>query len=154
MHGEALEGVLLDVSMKMDILLVEDNEADVWLFSDFLHEMEPEATLNQVSDGVEAIDYLFHRDQYKTAHRPDIVVLDLNLPRKDGRAVLAEMKANPDIQDIPVIVVTGGTVPEDKELSFRLGAAAYYHKEFRLDQYRQLMETLTKEEFPRLVNHH
>lgn len=108
------------------ILLVEDLRADAALVRTALSEGKFLCTLDVVEDGEDAIAYL--RGQNDGARRPDLVLLDLNLPRMNGREVLAEMKADPDLRSIPVVVLTTSDVERDVEASYSLGAVGYVTK--------------------------
>lgn len=112
----------------IDILLVEDNSGDVKLTREAFKEGQIANTLHVVTDGVEALDFLFQRGEYADAPRPDFVLLDLNLPRKNGDEVLEELRADPDCMDIPVIILTGSSAQEDVVRSYELSANAYLTK--------------------------
>jgi chemotaxis family two-component system response regulator Rcp1 len=116
------------------ILLVEDNHAHVRLIYEALKESQKNLDLTRVKDGIEAMAYLRQEDCYFDAERPDIILLDLNLPRKDGREVLAELKTDPNLQQIPVIVVTTSNSPDDIERSYKLHANCYLTKSRNLTQ--------------------
>ncbi|MBI1861582.1 MAG: response regulator [Deltaproteobacteria bacterium] len=136
----------------LNVLLVDDNEADSYLFSEFFNEMKPDATVHCVEDGVGAMDYLLHRDSYRDAELPDVVILDLNLPRKDGKEVLREIRDNQLLKDLPVFIYTGSVRPEDRDICLRYGANGFLNKPNQLSDYPKLMERLTCEEFPKLWN--
>ena len=112
----------------VEILLVEDNPGDVRLTKEAFREGRIENNLHVVTDGVEALDFLHRRGDHADAPRPDIVLLDLNLPRKNGDDVLAEIKADEDLQSIPVIVLTSSSAEEDVARSYELHANAYLTK--------------------------
>ncbi|GAB3026560.1 response regulator [Natronobiforma cellulositropha] len=112
----------------VDILLVEDNPGDVRLTEEAFKEGNIENTLHVVGDGVEALDFLYQRGEYTDAPRPEIVLLDLNLPRKNGDEVLAEVKGDPNLRRIPVIVLTSSKSEEDVVKSYDLHANAYLIK--------------------------
>jgi len=90
----------------VDILVVEDNPADLFFFKEALEATHVSASIHDVGDGVDAIRYLRHHPPYVDAPRPDILVLDINLPYKSGHEVIKDMAANPDLQSIPVAVLT------------------------------------------------
>jgi two-component system, chemotaxis family, response regulator Rcp1 len=113
---------------KIKVLLVEDNPADVDLTRWSLEESKILCDLQVAEDGVIAMDILCRRGQHADAARPDLVLLDLNLPRKDGREVLAEMKADPALRRIPVVVLTSSQAEEDVVRSYDLQANAYVIK--------------------------
>lgn len=112
----------------VDILLVEDNSGDVKLTKEAFREGQIANTLHVVRDGVEALEFLFQRNDYADAPRPDFVLPDLNLPRKNGDEVLEELRADPDHRDIPVIILTGSSAQEDVIRSYELAANAYLTK--------------------------
>lgn len=112
----------------VDILLVEDNPGDVRLTREALREGKIENTVHVATDGVEAVDFLFRRGDHVDAPRPDMVLLDLNLPRKNGDEVLEEIRGDPALSTIPVIVLTGSKAQEDVVRSYELCANAYLTK--------------------------
>jgi CheY-like chemotaxis protein len=111
----------------INVLLVEDDPGDVLMtreaFEEHLHNR-----LDVVTDGAAALDYLRHVEPYAAAPRPDLILLDLNLPRRDGREVLQEIKADPDLRHIPVIVLTTSRAEEDVLRSYQLHANAFVTK--------------------------
>ena len=111
-----------------DILLVEDNPGDIRLTEEAFKEGQIDNTLHVVTDGVEALDFLYRRGEHTDAPRPDIILLDLNLPRKNGDEVLAEIREDTDISQIPVIVLTSSGAQEDIVTSYELQANAYLTK--------------------------
>ena len=117
-----------------NILLVEDNPGDVRLIREALHECKAKYSLNVVTDGIEALDYLHKKGKYVQAKKPDIILLDLTLPQKDGNEVLAELKMDPDLRRIPVIVLTISRAEEDVIRSYDLHANSYLTKPADLDQ--------------------
>ncbi|MEM9490734.1 MAG: response regulator, partial [Myxococcota bacterium] len=113
------------------ILLVEDNPADAELLEMALEEtgiITAEEPLRVVTDGQQAVDFLFQRGAYKGSPRPDFILLDLNLPKMDGREVLAEIKASDDLKIIPVAVLTSSQAEEDVLRAYRLYANCYLRK--------------------------
>ena len=90
----------------IEILLIEDNPGDVDLTKEALHDAKVRNRLNVVDDGAKAVEFLYKRGEYSDAPRPDIILLDLNLPKKDGRQVLKEIKADPQLAQIPVVILT------------------------------------------------
>jgi chemotaxis family two-component system response regulator Rcp1 len=124
------------------ILVVEDNKAHVRLIREALKESERDCDLATVKDGVEAMAYLRQGPNYPNAQRPDIILLDLNLPRKDGRQVLAELKTDPDLKRIPVIVITTSNNPEDIHHSYDLHANCYITKSRNLVQLFALFQEI------------
>jgi two-component system, chemotaxis family, response regulator Rcp1 len=129
----------------IDILLVEDNPGDVRLTKEALKDAK---VLNEVyiaQDGVEAIDFLNRKGKYVNMPTPDMILLDLNLPRKDGREVLAEIKQDPKLKHIPVVVLTTSKADEDIIRTYNLHANAYITKPVDLNRFIEIMHTL--EEF-------
>ena len=114
--------------LPIEILLVEDDPGDVLMTREAFAENRVQNRLNVVSDGVEALAYVRREGDYAGAIRPDLVLLDLNLPRRDGREVLAEMKADPDLRDIPIVVLTTSAAEADILASYSLHANAYVTK--------------------------
>ena len=118
----------------VNVLLVEDDPGDVLMtreaFDEYLHNR-----LDVVTDGAAALCYLRREPPYADAPRPDLVLLDLNLPRKDGREVLQEVKDDPDLRHIPVVVLTTSQADEDVLRSYQLHANAYVTKPVDLDQF-------------------
>lgn len=126
----------------LDILLVEDNPGDVRLTKEVLGNSNLPTHLNVASDGVEAINYLRHRERYAQARRPDLVLLDLNLPRKDGREVLAEIKGDSQLRTIPVVVLTTSAAEEDIRNSYSLQANCYITKPVDLEQFTRVVKNI------------
>jgi CheY-like chemotaxis protein len=117
----------------IEILMVEDNHADVVLTTEAFEDAKIGNRLRVVEDGVEAMDYLHRRGPYRGAARPDLILLDLNLPRKDGREVLKEIKADPSLAAIPVVVLTASSLDEDILNSYDHHANCYISKPVDLD---------------------
>ena len=111
-----------------EILLVEDSEGDIRLTREALRDSKIVNNLHVVMDGVEAMDFLYGRGEYSGAKRPDLIILDLNLPRKDGREVLEEIKSNDDLKLIPVAVLTTSKDDEDVIQSYSSHANCYIRK--------------------------
>ncbi|HKJ22797.1 MAG TPA: response regulator [Gammaproteobacteria bacterium] len=124
------------------ILLVEDNPGDVVLTREALSDAKVRNELNVVGDGVEALQYLRRQGQYSDATRPDLILLDLNLPRKDGREVLSEIKQDPDLKRIPVVVLTTSKAEEDILRSYNLHANCYVTKPVDLNQFLTIVKTI------------
>ena len=112
----------------MQILLAEDNPADVRLLQEAFKESGLESNLSVVPDGVETLAFLRQEGLYAAAPRPDLLVLDLNMPKKDGREVLAEMKADAQLRTIPVMILSSSSLPEDQHRALALGAVRYVVK--------------------------
>lgn len=126
----------------VEILLVEDHEPDVRLTREALREARARNRLSVVGDGAEALDFLRRRGSYRDAPRPDLIILDLNLPRKDGREVLAEIKSDDSLGVIPVVVMTTSRAEGDILQSYRLKANAYVPKPMDLDRFFRVMDTI------------
>lgn len=124
-----------DAAEPADILLVEDNPGDVRLTKEAFKDGQITNTLHVVDDGVEALDFLFQRNEYEDAPIPDLVLLDLNLPRTDGEEVLEELKEDPELRSIPVIVLTSSRAEEDVVRSYELHANAYLTKPVDPDEF-------------------
>lgn len=129
-------------SRPIEILLVEDNPGDVRLTREALQEAKVRNHLAVAADGVEALAYLRRETPYQDAVRPDLVLLDLNLPRKDGREVLAAIKADPDLKRLPVVVLTTSTAQEDIHESYDLYANCYITKPVDLDQFLAIVTSI------------
>ncbi len=111
-----------------EILLVDDNPADLDLTIDALAQSRWPSGVNTVCDGAEAIAYLRRHGKYAHATRPDLILLDLNLPRKDGRSVLAELKSDASLRRIPVVIFSTSQARKDIERTYALGANSYITK--------------------------
>ena len=122
------------------ILLVEDNPGDVRLMREALATNGHAKTVSVVEDGEEAISYLKRRGSFANAPRPDLIFLDLNLPRIDGREVLAEIKNNSDLRLIPVIVLTTSESETDVKKAYELHANCYVKKPTDLDEYLSVVK--------------
>ena len=121
-------------SKQLEILLVEDNENDARLAREFFLQDRLQNQLNVVDDGVKAMAYLRGLGEYKNRPKPDIVLLDLNLPKKDGREVLAEIKTDPELEHIPVIILTGSRAEEDILKAYNLNVSSYLIKPVNVDK--------------------
>jgi len=121
--------------MTIDILLVEDSLADVHLTRRALQRARVASNLHVVRDGVEAMAFVQNRGPYSEAPRPNLILLDLNLPRKDGRAVLAEIKMDERLRSIPVVVLTTSLAPEDVRTCYQLHANCFLAKPVDLDSF-------------------
>ena len=126
----------------IEILLVEDNAGDVRLTREALKDAKVLNTLHVARDGEEAMDYLYHKGKYADAPRPDLILLDLNLPRKDGREVLAEIKADEDLKRIPVVILTTSKSEEDVLKVYNLHANCYVTKPLDLDQFIRVVQAI------------
>jgi len=130
------------VGKPIEILLVEDSAADVRLTREAFDDAKVLNNLNVVGDGVEAMAYLRREGKYANATRPDLILLDLNMPRKDGREVLAEVKADPDLMRIPVVILTVSKAEEDVLKSYNLHANCYISKPVNLAQFLKVVESI------------
>jgi CheY-like chemotaxis protein len=127
-----------------EVLLVEDNPGDVMLTTEALEEAKLHINMSVVSDGVDALAFLYRRGPYAEAPRPDLMLLDLNMPRKDGREVLAEIKADPDLRGIPVVVLTTSRAEQDIVRTYNLHANAYVTKPVDLEQFIAIVHTINQ----------
>ena len=129
----------------IDILVVEDNPGDARLIMEVLKSNKIHNSLHIVADGVEAMDFLNKKGPYQNMPRPDLIFLDLNLPRKDGREVLSELKSDDNLKQIPIVVMTMSQAEEDILRSYSLHANCYVTKPLNLDQFIKVIESI--EEF-------
>jgi len=119
----------------IDVLLVEDDAGDVLLIEEAFADNKVHNRVHHVSDGVDALAFLRREGEYADAPQPDLVLLDLNLPRKDGREVLAEIKGDDALRHIPVVVLTTSKAEEDVLRSYKLHANAYVTKPVDFDRF-------------------
>jgi len=126
----------------IEILLVEDNPGDVRLTQEVLMDGKVRNNMSVVKDGVDAISFLHQTGEYASAPRPDLILLDLNLPKKDGREVLAEIKDDPDLKHIPVVVLTTSSAEQDIFKSYDLHANCYITKPVDLDQFIRVIRSI------------
>ena len=126
----------------IEILLVEDNPGDVRLTVEGLNEGKVRNNLHVARDGVEALAFLRRQAQFADAVRPDLILLDLNLPRKDGREVLAEIKSDADLKTIPVVVLTTSRAEQDVLNSYQLQANCYITKPVDLEQFITVVKSI------------
>jgi len=132
----------LGILNAIDILIVEDNSGDARLIKEVFYENKVFNSLRFVNDGVEAMDYLYARGKYKGAPKPDLIILDLNLPRKDGREVLAEIKSDKILKHIPVVIMTISQAEEDILKSYNLHANCYVTKPIDLSQFTRVIKSI------------
>jgi len=128
----------------LDILVVDDDDADAFMISEALESAETHTTVNRVSDGREALDYLRREAPYQDAHRPDLILLDLNMPRMDGRETLAAIKNDDRLKAIPVVILTTSGAPPDIVASYQHRANAYVTKPFELDDFEATVRTIDR----------
>ena len=126
----------------IEILMVEDNPGDVRLTVEALKEAKVRNNLHTVEDGVEALAFLRREGRYAEVPRPDLVLLDLNLPKMNGREVLAEIKEDPDLRRIPVVILTISQAEQDIVKSYNLHANCYITKPVDLDQFLEVVKSI------------
>ena len=126
----------------IEFLLVEDNPGDVRLTREALKEGNVRNRVSAVGDGVEALAFLRREGQYAAAPRPDLILLDLNLPKKDGREVLAEVKADADLRSIPVVVLTTSQAEEDIGKVYGLNGNCYITKPVGLEEFITVVKAI------------
>ena len=127
-----------------EILLIEDNPADVMLTIEAFKECTEKHVVKTVKDGIEALKYLYNQDEYINALKPDLILLDLNLPRKDGREVLSVIKSDEYLRDIPVLVLSTSKNEEDILNCYKLKANSYITKPVDLDQFINIVKSIEK----------
>jgi chemotaxis family two-component system response regulator Rcp1 len=127
-----------------EILMVDDNPADIDLTSEVLAQSNQHFHVNSVTDGAEAISFLRHQGKYASAPAPDLVVLDLNLPRRDGRQVLSDMKTDPALAKIPVVIFTTSQASSDVSRSYELGANCYLKKPGNLAEFVAVVQSMAQ----------
>jgi chemotaxis family two-component system response regulator Rcp1 len=138
---------------RMDVLLVEDSPGDVRLTQEAFHEANENVQLHVAYDGVEAMAFLRKQGKYTDAPRPDLVLLDLNLPRMDGREVLLHIKEDASLKAIPTAILTTSVAEADVAISYRRQANCYLSKPVQLEEFENLVKSindfwLTKVELP------
>lgn len=136
---------------KPHVLLVEDNPADVALFEELLEEEKCHVALCCANNGYDALDYLNRRNGFKEVKSPDIIVLDLGLPRMNGYEVLENIRNTLHLTKIPVVVLTTSRDPKDEELCKRLGASMFLSKPYDLSGYESLVHQLATVVFPSVM---
>ncbi|MDJ0798588.1 MAG: response regulator [Calothrix sp. MO_167.B12] len=128
--------------MSLEVLLIEDNPGDVELTQIALDDSKISVNLSVVEDGVEAMAFLHKEEKYANMPTPDIILLDLNLPKKDGREVLAEIKADNLLRRIPVVVLTTSQAEEDVLKAYNLSANCYITKPVDFDQFVKIVQSI------------
>ncbi|PZV19249.1 MAG: response regulator [Leptolyngbya sp.] len=127
----------------IEILLIEDSPSDATLTMQSLQQAKITNTLHWVEEGEAAMDFLYQREEYANAPRPDLILLDLNLPGMDGREILAEVKADPNLRRIPVVVLTTSSDEADVLRSYDLHANCYVTKPFDVQQFIQVIQLIS-----------
>lgn len=130
------------VGRPVEILMVEDNPGDARLAEEGLKEAKVHNNLTTVTDGEQAMNFLLHRPPYEAAPRPDLILLDLNLPRLNGREVLSRIKQDPQLRRIPVVVLTTSEADEDIVGAYDLNVNCYVTKPLDLDSFVQVIRTI------------
>jgi two-component system, chemotaxis family, response regulator Rcp1 len=126
----------------IEILLVEDNPGDARLAMEALKDSKLKNNLYIAEDGIEAMDFLNRKGKYSQMPRPDLILLDLNLPKKDGREVLAEVKSNDDFKRIPIVILTISRAEEDIFKTYNLHANCYVTKPLDLEQFMKVVKSI------------
>lgn len=128
----------------VEVLLVEDDEAEADLTRETLQDQSISVKLNTVEDGIEAMAYLLQKGEYANAVRPDVILLDLNMPKKDGREVLKELKNDDNLKHIPVLVLTNSSSDKDILIAYQLGANCYLKKPILLDEFAHVLKLIDR----------
>lgn len=131
-----------ELGRPVEILLVDDNFADIDLMKEGLQKAKVNHNLQLAMDGVEALAMLRRQTGHEDAVRPDLILLDLSLPKKDGRAVLAEVKSDPELKCIPVIILTSSRALEDVQKSYALHANCYITKSIEWDKFMAAIKSI------------
>jgi two-component system, chemotaxis family, response regulator Rcp1 len=131
-----------NLTNSIDILIVEDNAGDARLIKEVFNENKVSNSLYFVKDGVEAMEFLYGKGKYKGVPHPDLIILDLNLPKKDGREVLAEIKADEKLKHIPVVIMTISQAEEDIFRSYNLHANCFVSKPIDLAQFTKVVKSI------------
>lgn len=126
----------------LELLLVEDDPGDADLIQEFLATIKPATHVNLVEDGVKALAYLRQQEPYTAAVKPDLIILDLNLPRKNGFEVLREVKQDKTLKRVPVIILTTSDMEEDIIKSYEFGANCYVSKPIGLGEFAQAIQSI------------
>jgi CheY-like chemotaxis protein len=133
---------MITISKPLEILIVEDNEGDVGLIEEVFEEAKIKTNIHVAEDGEEAVLYLRGEGKFFGSPRPAIIILDLNLPKKDGREVLREIKEDKSLKNIPVVVLTTSTAEKDIHGVYDLRANAYITKPLDFDQFIKVVESI------------
>jgi CheY-like chemotaxis protein len=126
----------------LEILMVEDSSGDVIFTREAMKEAKVANRLSVVTDGIDAMAFLRQEGRFANVPRPDLILLDLNLPKKDGREVLAEVKADPDLRSIPVVVLTTSHAKRDVECVYNLHANCFITKPVELDEFMSVIRQI------------
>jgi CheY-like chemotaxis protein len=132
------------VRSNLQILVVDDDDADALMISEALESTDTQTTVERVADGREALDYLRREGRFAEAHRPDLILLDLNMPRMDGRETLAAIKTDDDLKAIPVVILTTSGATPDIVASYEHRANAYVTKPFGLDDFEATVRLIDR----------
>jgi len=134
--------MLRDPDQPINVLLAEDNPGDVFIISNILKESQVFYNLHHVVNGKEAMEFLHQEEEYVNSFRPDLILLDLNLPLKHGFDVLEEIKSTPELRMIPVIILTSSNAEQDIVKSYNLAASCYVNKPVDFDQFVNTLKSL------------
>ncbi len=141
----------MSAKLKASILMVEDNSADAGLMRELMFERAEDVAIHWVTNGQQAIDYLFRQKDYADAERPDVVLLDLSIPRISGYDVLKKIRADQNCRNIPVIVLTTSTSNVDENRCKESGASLFLSKPFSLKGYEEMCQYLVSEVLPGML---
>ena len=128
--------------LPLEVLVIEDNQGDVRLIEAGFADSSVECSVTVVDNGEEALDYLFRRNGYESTGRPDLVLLDLNVPKQDGRAVLGQVQDEPELSSTPFVVLTGSRTDNHVHETYQLGAAGYFVKPVDPHEFMSLVESV------------
>jgi chemotaxis family two-component system response regulator Rcp1 len=129
---------------KFKVLMIEDNPGDILLTTEALEESKYVVEIEVVNNGRDGVDYLFNKGNFKNSARPDLVLLDINLPLKSGHQVLQEIKSDPSTQEIPVIMLTTSSTQDDIMTSYQEQASCYIVKPSEADQYLDFIKVFDR----------
>jgi CheY-like chemotaxis protein len=133
---------LAEQGVPIEVLLVEDDPGDVLMTREAFEEHKVRNNLSVVSDGADALAFVRREGEFSDAPRPDLILLDLNLPKRDGREVLSELKNDPDLRDIPIVVLTTSSAEADILSSYRLHANAYVTKPVDFERFISVVKQI------------